>query len=288
MKICLIVNSQIPQRIGTVRQITDFLIQHRQEVYVNPHIARQLSLPESPHYHIMESERSCAEVCEIVIAVGGDGTMLHTAMLIGELEKPVLGINVGKLGFLADTQTTEMDEALTRIINGDWHTEKRFVLQARLQDRTEFALNEFLFSKGSGVSMITLEVFCDGQKVNKYWADGLIVATPTGSTAYNLSAGGPIMLPETNVMVITPVCPHTLTTRPIVLPANRRIRVAATSAKQEILFSNDGKICNINDDIPLDVEISKGGYHINLIKLPGKNYFETLRTKLMWGKDLRE
>lgn len=290
MKICLIVNSEIPERLVAMRQLCDILVRQQQQVFLLAPLMSRLELPASPYVQGCASETEAVIQSDVVISVGGDGTMLHTARLTAETGKPILGINVGKLGFLADTQLPQAEEAIRQLIGGQWETESRFTLKARAAGSTEdfFALNEFLFTRQSAVSMITLEVFFGDQKVNKYWADGLIVATPTGSTAYNLSAGGPILLPEVPVMVITPVCPHALTTRSLVMPANRSIRIRAVPPEQQILFSNDGKICNLTENQPLDIQIERSEFDVRLVKLPGRNYFETLREKLMWGMDLRD
>lgn len=290
MKICLIVNPEIETRLAVIRRIRDFLTAREQSVHMSQALSERLPKTPSPSplVSIYPTEEMATAGTDAVIAIGGDGTMLHTARLVGEASTPILGINSGRLGFLADTQLQDLESALSHLISGNWEVEERFMLSAHWNGNRALAFNEFLFAKHSGVAMITLEVYCDDQKINKYWADGLIIASPTGSTAYNLSAGGPVIYPETDVMVITPVCPHALTTRPLVLPADKVIRVKAEPANQQILFSNDGKICNINNEELTDIEISKSSFNVRLIKLPGRNYFETLRAKLMWGKDLRE
>lgn len=299
MKICLITNPDDADRRKVVRQLSDSILEKQHQVVLTRVLAAQiLSGTEAANSRasgkeaqivIAEDEQEAVSRGDVMVAVGGDGTMLHAARLAGRSETPILGINSGRLGFLADTPMHRAEEALHHLVAGNWRSEKRFVLQAGHSghDSRHYALNEFLFSKHSGVSMITLEVYCNGRKINKYWADGLIIATPTGSTAYNLSAGGPIIFPETEVMVITPVCPHALTTRPLVLPASSRIEIRPVPATQEILFSNDGKICQIQDEQMHGIEITRSDFMIHLIKLPGQNYFQTLRSKLMWGIDLR-
>src|SRR5699024_971823 len=154
---------------------------------------------------------------DIIIAIGGDGTILYTARLLKEINKPVLGINSGRLGFLSHTQQEKIIRALNWLVEDNFIIKKRHLLEAKSSDENKYyALNEFLFAKKDSTSMIIASVFYDEMFINKYWADGLIVASPTGSTAYNLSSGGPIVMPRTNVMTLTPVNPHTLTTRPVV------------------------------------------------------------------------
>lgn len=286
MKCCILSNPDLAVRHKPVHNIVNYLQQKGASVLLPDTLAGVIDNLNLKQEQIA-SETECVKRCDVVIAIGGDGTMLRSAKLVHDAAKPILGINSGRLGFLADTQIHEISEALDQLLLGKWETVNRFLLEAKSRGKSFYALNEFLFSKHADVSMITLEVYYGEYLINKYWADGLILATPTGSTAYNLSAGGPIIFPDTNVMVVTPVCPHALTTRSLVLPAEKKLRVKSVPDNQRILFSNDGSICQL-DDNGLDVEIGKTDFHINLIKLPGRNYFETLRTKLMWGLDQRD
>jgi NAD+ kinase len=286
MKFCILSNPDRVQWQAPVLSIIQYLLKNGQDA-VLPHSHADVisDLPSS--VKVLASDTDCVNYADIIIVVGGDGTMLRAAHKVNNSQKPIFGINSGKLGFLADTQLQEMEEALNQLINGLWEEDKRYLLKAISDNQEFYALNEFLFSKHADISMITLEVYCDELFVNKYWADGLIIATPTGSTAYNLSAGGPVIAPGTNVMVVTPVCPHALTTRSLVLSANRTIRVRSQQPGQEILFSNDGAVCDLKPG-KLDVKISKADFQVKLVKLQDRNYFETLRSKLMWGQDLRE
>ncbi len=290
MKYCIIAHPGREYLVPVINRVVSVLSGEEKTVCMGQAAAKLTGFPDpelSDYVHIFTNEELAIEASDIIIAIGGDGTMLHAARLIHDSGKPLLGINSGRLGFLADIRMEELEDALSMLIAGKYEMESRFFLEATVDGKKQYALNEVLFSKHSSVSMITLAVSCDGIPVNKYWADGLIIATPTGSTAYNLSSGGPIILPETNVMVLTPVCPHALTTRPLVLPADKKITIVADPPEQQILLSNDGKVCDINTD-KLHVEITRSEFSINLIKLHGRNYFHTLRAKLMWGLDLRE
>lgn len=236
---------------------------------------------------IVSSEAEAIQHSDIVIALGGDGTMLHTAQIVKYSSKPVLGINTGRLGFMANIQPSQIEEAFDHIVKNDFTIDKRDLLQATVSEGNHFyALNEFLFTKKDTSSMITLTVEYDGKLINEYWADGLLISSPSGSTAYNLSAGGPIILPGTPVMVLTPINPHTLTTRPLVLPSDKKLTVKTSETPENILFSYDGTILPHNNKF--DVEISRSEYSFHLIQLPDQNYFETLRNKLMWGMDKRK
>lgn len=236
---------------------------------------------------IAQDEIEAVKSADIIIAMGGDGTMLHTAHLVKEIDKPLLGINTGKLGFMANIQPSQTEDALQSVVDGKYQLDKRQMLMAITEGENRYyALNEFLFSRKDTSSMIMLEVEYDGSLINRYWADGLIISSPTGSTAYNLSAGGPIIQPNTPVMVVTPINPHTLTTRPLVLPSNRSLTVRSIGTSEHILFSYDGIVQPHNSK--LDIEIIQSDFSVDLIQLPDQNYFETLRNKLMWGYDKRK
>ncbi len=243
--------------------------------------------PDS-NLQVTESNSESVRQAEIVVAIGGDGTMLYTAQKLKNLDIPVLGINCGRLGFMANIQQDQIDQALKSVVRENYRIDERAMLQAQVNGSdTYHALNEFLFTKKDTTSMISVTAGYDGQFVNSYWADGLIVATPTGSTAYNLSTGGPIVMPKTPVMLLTPINPHTLTTRPLVLPSDRTLTVRVEKEVEHVLFSYDGKIMEINEN-QLEVTIQQSDHSVKLIQLKGQNYFDTLRTKLMWGLDSRE
>lgn len=225
---------------------------------------------------------------DVILSVGGDGTLLRAAKLALAFQKPILGINTGRLGFLANVSQDNIEDALLYTSKGKFEIDKRALLQATEPDGTvHFALNEFLFSKGGSASMISLCAFFDDMFINRYWADGIIVASPTGSTAYNMSAGGPIIMPTTDVMVLNPINPHTLTTRPLILPSTKELTIKSDTSKNDVIFSKDGEISDITSD-EFVVKIRRSDFTIGLIKLPEQTYFDTLRNKLMWGMDVRE
>ena len=265
--------------------------QHGAAVLLNKKLENIASESDAPPSEILETEADAVKACDIVIAIGGDGTILWTTRLVldtGVQNKPILGVNSGRLGFMANIHQNSLVVALNHILNGTYDIDRRHLLKATDEQGNEYrALNEFLFSKAQGSSMVKLEVEYDDRFVNRYWSDGLIVASPTGSSAYNLSAGGPIVHPETNVMVVTPISPHMLTTRPLVLPADKILRVTVQEDPGKVMFSYDGENCELCG-CPEVVEIRRSQFCIELIQLPGQNYFNTLRTKLMWGVDVRD
>jgi NAD+ kinase len=236
----------------------------------------------------VNDDQEAVNRADMVIAIGGDGTMLYTAQLTIGIKTPVLGINCGRLGFMANIQQEKIEESLNAVKSGEYRIDERAMLEASVNNsKPYYALNEFLFTKKDTTSLVTLTVRYDGHFVNRYWSDGLIVATPTGSTAYNLSTGGPIVIPGTPVMVLTPINPHTLTTRPLVLPSDKTLTVRVEESADHILFSNDGRIMEI-DNGNLEVNINSSVHTVHLIQMKEQNYFDTLRTKLMWGMDSRK
>ncbi|MFU8861573.1 MAG: NAD(+)/NADH kinase [Cyclonatronaceae bacterium] len=288
MEICVIANPEKYAVRDALIATLQWCIEKKIEVFIPQQLAGMAENLTHNHITYTGTEQEAIERSRVIIAVGGDGTMLHTATMVGHSGKKILGINSGKMGFLANVKAGDITRALNHVLEGNFETDRRCVLKATDQNgKTHYALNEFVFLKHSSVSMITLSAWCDDLFINRYWADGLIVSTPTGSTAYNLSSGGPIVYPGTDVMILTPISPHMLTTRPLVLPATSNIRIVADPSDQEILFSNDGQIPDI-EGVALTMEIRRSDYTIDLIHLPGQSYFETLREKLMWGIDLRE
>lgn len=256
---------------------------------VNVRAAQKISalLSKSSVLNVFESDEEAVSGADVIVAIGGDGTMLHTAHLIKETDTPVIGINTGKLGFMANIQADTIREALSTFKTGEYLIDERYMLRAELNSgEVCYALNEFLFSKKDSASLISVTAEYDGMFVNKYLADGIIVASPTGSTAYNLSAGGPIVMPGTPVMVLTPINPHTLTTRPLVLPSARELTIRMDEDPSYILFSYDGRILTVNQS-PFEVKVRQSDYSIRLVRMPDQDYFQTLRNKLMWGMDVR-
>ena len=234
-----------------------------------------------------ETDEETVQLADIILVLGGDGTILYTARISKENPKPVLGVNSGRLGFMTNTQNEDLLDALEQIRNGNYTLDRRHFLKAVDTSGNEFyALNEFLFTRTDSTSMINISAEYDENPINTYWADGLLVASPTGSTAYNLSSGGPIVAPGSGVILLTPINPHTLTSRPLVVSADKGITIKVENQPSNILFSYDGIVKEV-DTLPFEIEIHKSIIAFPLIKLPGQNYFDTLRKKLMWGQDSR-
>lgn len=227
---------------------------------------------------------------DLIVSVGGDGTFLRTARYVGDKEKPILGVHLGGLGFLADVSPENYKEKFTQYFAGDYKIEKRSVLASKVRKNGKvekfFAFNDFVVDKGSSLKMIKIKIFIDGEFLNTYRADGLIVSTPTGSTAYNLSAGGPIIFPCLDVITINPICPHTLSARPLVISDIQEIKVKLEDSKGTPFLSIDGQIKTELDN-RTEIIIQKAEFHLKLVRFKEDSFFKTLRAKLNWGKDVR-
>ena len=238
---------------------------------------------------------------DIAISLGGDGTLLTTANRIGNRQIPILGINLGRLGFLTDVQAHELDNLDDIIFNKKYKVDDRMVLRAEIVHNaqctmhnaqsaqkfstTEFSLNEIAVLKQDLSSMISIDVTLNGEPLHTYQADGLLVSTPTGSTAYSLSVGGPIMIPETNNLIIAPVASHSLNVRPLIIPDSWKIDLKISSRSHSYLASIDGRSITMPDTAT--ISISKANYTVRIIRLEGHSFLNTLKTKLMWGADIR-
>lgn len=241
---------------------------------------------------IVDADDHVAEEADWIIAIGGDGTLLKTARLVGACGIPILGVNSGKLGFMMQTTPDELDDALERVFEGRYSLDKRLVLQGRTGNGTSgdaaggevfSALNDIVIDKGSICRVIELGIYINDEYVNDVVADGLIVSTPTGSTAYSLAAGGPILAPDMEAIVVSPICPHTLSNRAMVLAARDRIRVEVRADHPDLLLTVDGQR-NVVIQPGCTVEFCRADHAIHLIRFTDRSYYDVLRTKLKWGE----
>ena len=228
---------------------------------------------------------------EMMISIGGDGTILRAATLVRNSGIPILGVNAGRLGFLASVQKEDIDTFLQYVIDKKYTLSPRTLLTLDCtpehQDITSlnFAMNEVAVNRKDTTSMITIETYLNNEYLNSYWADGLIIATPTGSTGYSLSCGGPILTPAVNSLVITPIAPHNLNVRPLVIPDDTEIRLKVSGRSEQHLVSLDSRIASIpNESILI---IKKTPFKINMVEIPQETFLKTLRNKLLWGEDKR-
>ncbi|MGB1104606.1 MAG: NAD kinase [Crocinitomicaceae bacterium] len=226
---------------------------------------------------------------DVLISIGGDGTFLETINIVRDTGIPILGVNTGRLGFLASTYKENIVEVLNDIKDGNYRLQTRSLLNLQTEEglfgEDNFALNELTVHKKDSSSMITIHTYIGDLYLNSYWADGLIVATPTGSTAYSLSCGGPIMVPGAKDYVITPIAPHNLNVRPVVVPDDRTIRLKIEGRGREHLCSLDSRSVTI--DSSTELIIKRAEFELNVIQTQNQNFLNTIRNKMMWGLDRR-
>jgi len=238
---------------------------------------------------IFDIPKELRENADILLSIGGDGTLLNTITLIRDSGIPVLGINTGRLGFISSVSTDQIDNAINQLLKREYTLEERTLLQLdtnnQLFGETNFALNEVTLLKKDTSSMIRIHAFLDDEFLNSYWADGLIVATPTGSTGYSLSCGGPIVVPGTENFIIAPIAPHNLNVRPVIVSEDRVLKLKVEDRDELALVAIDSRSRAI--DPTLEITIRKADFKVNLIKLHSQSFIATIREKLMWGKDKR-
>ncbi|MEI7581727.1 NAD kinase [Runella sp.] len=244
---------------------------------VNPHTEKTY-----PHPHD-------APNADFIFSIGGDGTLLESVMQARSRQIPILGINTGRLGFLATVSPAMVQDSLEALFSGKFQIEDRtlvsLISDTDLFEEYNFALNDFTITKTDTSSMVTIHAYLDGEFLNSYWADGLIVSTPTGSTGYSLSCGGPVVLPANNVFIITPISPHNLNVRPMIIPDGSQLSFRVESRSSNFLVSLDSRFRIVDETVMLTVK--KEVFKARLVKLNLDNFVETLRTKLHWGLDAR-
>ena len=273
-----------------IQQLLDCVREKGQEIVVSSSFIENLKeneiSTEGINYFTSSSELAGVD---FVISVGGDGTLLETVSYVGKLELPIVAINTGRLGFLATISKEMIPQAIDALYQNEFSFEYRTLLKVH-SDRDifngkNFGLNDFTILKKDTSSMITVHAYIDGEYLNSYWADGLIVSTPTGSTGYSLSCGGPVVLPQSHNFIITPVSPHNLTVRPMVVSDNSVISFEIEGRSKNFLVSLDTRSYTV--DASVQMAISKENFQAKLVKLDGYNFLDTLRMKLNWGYDAR-
>jgi NAD+ kinase len=228
---------------------------------------------------------------DMLISIGGDGTILKASTLVRDSGIPILGINAGRLGFLANVQKDNIAEFMQFVIDKKYTISKRTLLSLSCTPENDaiqdinFALNEITVSRKDTTSMITVETYLNNEYLNSYWADGLIIATPTGSTGYSMSCGGPILTPDVQSLVITPIAPHNLNARPLVVKDETEIRLKVSGREEHYLVSLDSRVISVKNETIL--VIKKTPFQINMVEIPEETFLKTLRSKLFWGEDRR-
>ena len=229
--------------------------------------------------------RKLTKKSDYVVSIGGHGTILRSADEIGKLSIPIIGLNKGRLGFLANSPVEVFDSILGKIQTSKFKISERTIIQVEFEGNIENALNEISVSRKNTTSLITIDTKLDNQYLNTYWADGLIISTPTGSTGYSLSCGGPIIMPDSKNFVLTPIAPHNLNARPLVISDEKKNEISINGRENEYFVSADSKIFSVSIDSKLN--ISKAPYFLKMVEFEEDSYINTLREKLMWGKDKR-
>ncbi len=281
-----------PDSTGNIQEIFDVLNQNNIEFQISNSFEEILIASDiNLHHHKTFFNNTEIFDADIALSLGGDGSFLETLGLVANKEIPILGINFGRLGFLTDIEPQNIKETISKILSKKYTVDERIMVHLEtekpiFESGMNFALNEIAISKTDTSSMIVIHAYIDGEFLNSYWADGLMVATPTGSTGYNLSCGGPLVMPHSENFIITPICPHNLYVRPIIVSSQSEIKLKVESRSSNFLASMDSRAKIIGDDMG-EITISLEKFKAKLVKIDGVDFLSTLREKLSWGKDLR-
>ena len=287
-RVGIVLKPHQPDALKTMCELATWLAERGITLVGGPEIERE-RIKEQTGCAVEQAEAEKLGACvDLMLVLGGDGTMIATARVLGDSEVPVLGVNYGGLGYLAEFRIEELYTSLESILSGNYRLDKRVMLDVELVRRDENVtrnrvLNDVVINKSALARIIEIEAYFNHQFVNSFRADGLIVSTPTGSTAYNLSAGGPVIYPSMNAVVITPICPFTLSNRPIVVPDDAVIELCLKTDQEDVALTLDGQV-----GFPLKVEdrvvIRKSQTTFSLVQPMNRNYFDVLRDKLRWGR----
>ena len=276
-----------------VEKVVAFLEQKNIEicfysVFYNKLIENNVQLS---NYKTFDSPDCLKDNFDFLISIGGDGTILRAATFVRDSNIPIIGINAGRLGFLATVQEENIENLLNRVLVNDFSISKRTLVSLHsnpanpdLED-INFALNEITVSRKDTTSMITIETYINNEYLNSYWADGLIISTPTGSTGYSLSCGGPVIMPTSNCFVITPIAPHNLTARPLIIPDDSELTLRIKGREEQYLVSLDSRMTSVSNQTALTVK--KSDFFLSIVEFPEEGFLRTIRKKLLWGEDKR-
>ena len=297
MTIAVFGNAMKPQTLVEVRHILEFMTEKGVHVLLSRELRQELDLREYPGFpenwdSDEQPENVYGEPIDFALSVGGDGTFLTSAAVIGDKNIPVLGVNVGHLGFLADVQSQDLDEILHKLVAGEYTIERRSLLNVKVLDKEGIlrndlvmapnALNEVAILKQGLTNMLSIETKVNGELLHTYHSDGLVLSTPTGSTAYNLSIGGPLVVPQNKAIILTPIAPHSLTVKPMVVPDDWTFDIRVNSRYDTYMVSVDGRSQSLSTDMSLHIE--RAAYTIKVVQIGDNSFLKSLRTKLNWGK----
>ena len=289
LRFALFGNVYQQHKSAAIRQLLDCLHRHGASILIDEEYYDFLRCAELADIEQADTFTGCDFEADFAISMGGDGTLLKTASRVRQKQIPILGVNMGRLGFLADVSADSIEETIDALYRGDYSVEDRSLIHVETNGEPiegyECALNDVAILKRDSASMISVRASINGEYLTTYQADGLIVSTPTGSTAYSLSNGGPIIVPRTGVMLMTAVAPHSLNVRPIVLPDTAQIELTVTSRSHTFLVAIDGRSGKLPEGTTL--RLTRAPYMVKVVKRSGTRYFTTLREKMMWGADVR-
>lgn len=291
MKIAIYGKKYHAESFAGFSQLLESLAAKNADVFIHTDFVKQIPNKISEKFHLknFEHREDIEGEIDFLFSLGGDGTLLQTALLAGSSGTPVLGINTGRLGFLSGVSQENIREALNNLFTKKYSIEQRSLVSfnngKEFFGENNFALNELTISKKDSSSMITIHAWVDNEFVNSYWADGLIIATSTGSTGYSLSCGGPILSPGCGNFVITPIAPHNLTVRPFVISNKSQIKLKVESRSNNFLATLDSRSVTLPSSFEL--QVSRAVFTLGLVRFPGDNFISTLRNKMMWGADTR-
>ena len=292
MKIAIYIRQYTAENESILQQLFS-LFTPDDQVYIEQEILSELQL-RSDKFNSAKSFASFEDLnpsYDVMLTIGGDGTLLKGITYVRSLQIPILGINAGRLGFLATAHKDDLPNVLEQLRKGDYQVVERSVIEAVFADTGEpvdtvnFALNEITITRKNTASMITVDTELNGDYLCSYWADGLIIATPTGSTGYSLSCAGPVILPTAKNFVLTPIAPHNLSARPVIIPEDAEVKLSISGREKKFLMSLDSHIKSIPNK--QSIIVRKAPFVVKMIRLEGDSFIKTLRTKLLWGEDKR-
>lgn len=275
-----------PKQVKLLDEIIRFLLSEQTDVYLYTNIAEAFEgTYKLPEFSVIDTENP---ELDFIISIGGDGTILNAVEIAAGSNVPIIGVNTGRLGFLANVSSDGFKKAFAELNRGSYSIDKRSLLQLESNTdlfRFNYALNDFVLHKKETSSMITVHAFLNGEPLNSYWADGLIVSTPTGSSGYSLSCGGPILFPKSSSLVVTPIAPHNLNVRPVIIPDDQVLSFEIEGRSTQFLASLDSRSVTIDQTV--QIAIRKANFSISLVRFEGDTFLKTLRNKMLWGMDNR-
>lgn len=289
MKVAIFGQNYSDSTLDCLVTLLKFLERNNAHSYIEKEFYNGLNLPQSSYTTSIFTKLN--KSFDLLVSIGGDGTILRAATLVRDFGIPIVGINTGRLGFLATIQIDEIHDALTEVFKNNYKISQRSLLRITTDVKNEdlekinFALNEIAVSRKNTTSMITVKTHLNDEYLTSYWADGLIISTPTGSTGYSLSCGGPVITPDAHNLVLTPIAPHNLNARPLVIPDDTKITLNVDGREDQFLLSLDSRIVTLPNSATLTVQIAD--FKIKMVELLKESFLDTLRKKMLWGEDKR-